>query len=346
MLEMNKVMLIGNLTRDPELSYIASGTALAKLGVAVNRTWKDRNSGERKEETAFVDIDAWGQTAEFCSKYLAKGRRVYVEGRLKFDRWETPDGQKRSKLGVTADRVQFADSKPSEGQQQGGYGGGAQQQAPAPPPPRCRRQPRRLRPRRRKSLFPPEKTLGSLRVCAGLVTLFPLRATAAEGEAALKVDRAASEIKIDGRLDEAAWADALKIPLLYEWSPGDNDERRGFQFRVNPLGVQADAIFSEVDGIEDFSFDMIWDSAGLIHDGGYNVEMAIPLNQIRFPRTSEAQVWGFDVGRSYPRSQRHRIAGHRRERDRQQPQEDADPGVGADRVTSAGPAWRSVQCAP
>ena len=112
MLEMNKVMLIGNLTRDPELSYLASGTALAKLGLAVNRRYKDKN-GQYQDETTFVDIDAWAQTAEFCSKYLSKGRRVYVEGRLKFSSWEAQDGSKRSKLSVTADRVQFADAKPA-----------------------------------------------------------------------------------------------------------------------------------------------------------------------------------------------------------------------------------------
>lgn len=93
-----------------------------------------------------------------------------------------------------------------------------------------------------------------------------------------------------------------------------NDERRGFQFRVNPLGVQADAVFSQNEGIEDWSFDMIWASAGRITEEGYIVEMAIPLNQIRFPRTAEAQTWGFDVGRSYPRSVRHRIAAARRDR--------------------------------
>ncbi len=92
-----------------------------------------------------------------------------------------------------------------------------------------------------------------------------------------------------------------------------NDERRGFQFRVNPLGVQAEAIFSE-GGIEDFSFDLIWDSAGKINDQGYVVEIAIPFDQLRFPRTTGAQTWGFDVGRSYPRSVRHRIASSPRDR--------------------------------
>ena len=113
MLEMNKVMLIGNLTRDPELSYLPSGMALAKMGLAVNRRFKDRN-GEQKEDTAFVDLEAWGKTAEFCSQYLKKGKRVYVEGRLKYDRWETSDGAKRSKLNVSVERIQFADTRPAE----------------------------------------------------------------------------------------------------------------------------------------------------------------------------------------------------------------------------------------
>jgi hypothetical protein len=93
-----------------------------------------------------------------------------------------------------------------------------------------------------------------------------------------------------------------------------NDSRRAFQFRVNPLGVQADALFSQNEGIEDFSFDMIWASAGRITADGYTIEMAIPLSQIRFPRSSGPQTWGFDVGRSYPRSVRHRISAARRER--------------------------------
>ena len=119
MLELNKVMLIGNLTRDPELSYLSSGTALAKLSLAVNRRYRDRN-GENKEDTAFVDIDTWSKTAEFCAKYLKKGRRIFVEGRLKQDRWEAPDGSKRNKLSVTAERVQFADSR--AGGDEGGGG--------------------------------------------------------------------------------------------------------------------------------------------------------------------------------------------------------------------------------
>jgi len=94
-----------------------------------------------------------------------------------------------------------------------------------------------------------------------------------------------------------------------------NDERRGFQFRANPLGVQADANFSESEGYEDFSWDAIWASAGKITDWGYAIEIAIPFNQLRFPKTQAAQTWGFSAERSYPRNVRHRITSHRRDRD-------------------------------
>jgi hypothetical protein len=87
-----------------------------------------------------------------------------------------------------------------------------------------------------------------------------------------------------------------------------NDERRAFQFRINPLGVQADAVFSQNEGVEDWSFDMIWSSAGRITNDGYVVEIAIPLHQIRFPATKGPQTWGFDVERSYPRNVRHRMS--------------------------------------
>ncbi|MFQ5630619.1 MAG: DUF5916 domain-containing protein, partial [bacterium] len=94
-----------------------------------------------------------------------------------------------------------------------------------------------------------------------------------------------------------------------------NDERRGFQFRVNPLGVQADANFSELEGYEDFSWDAIWDSRGRITDFGWVVEIAIPFNQLRFPQTESVQTWGISAERSYPRSVRHRMASHKRRRD-------------------------------
>ncbi len=94
-----------------------------------------------------------------------------------------------------------------------------------------------------------------------------------------------------------------------------NDERRAFQFRVNPLGVQADAIFSEMDGYEDFSWDAIWNSKGRIAEFGWVVEISIPFNQLRFPKTDDPQTWGVSAERSYPRNVRHRMASHKRSRD-------------------------------
>lgn len=105
----NSVFLIGNLTRDPELRYIPSGTAVASFGLAMSRAYTTQD-GDRKEEVCFVDIEAWGKTAENCANYLSKGRPVCVEGSLKFDSWETEDGQKRSKLRVRANRVTFLGS--------------------------------------------------------------------------------------------------------------------------------------------------------------------------------------------------------------------------------------------
>ena len=184
---------------------------------------------------------------------------------------------------------------------------------------------------------------------------------------------ATSEIKVDGILDEPAWADAASGDLPYEWLPADNipapvdseflitfsaqhlyiamrcydpepekirahlmdrdamekfiqddhvsilidsfnDERRGFQFRVNPLGVQADANFSELEGYEDFSWDAIWESAGSITEWGWAFEIAIPFNQLRFPSGDAVQTWGFSAERSYPRSVRHRMISHPRDR--------------------------------
>ena len=188
------------------------------------------------------------------------------------------------------------------------------------------------------------------------------------------VTPATSPIKVDGVLEEQAWADAVVIKLPYEWLPGDNipspvdtdclvtfdkkyfyvgfrchdpepkkirahlmdrdstdtfiqddhvvimldtfnDERRGFQFRVNPLGVQADANFSESEGYEDFSWDAIWKSKGRINNWGYAVEIAVPFSQLRFSKSSEVQIWGFGAERSYPRSVRHRMTSHMRRRD-------------------------------
>jgi len=193
--------------------------------------------------------------------------------------------------------------------------------------------------------------------------------------ATFALTRAASAIKVDGVLDEAAWATATVIPLSYEWAPGDgiappvkteclvtydrtnlyiafrafdpdprkirahlmdrddtdtlilddhvgvmldtfNDERRAFQFRVNPLGVQADAVFSEQDGVEDFSWDMMWASVATFTPDGYIIEIALPLKQLRFQPGTGAQTWGFEAFRSWPRNVRHRITSAYRDRNK------------------------------
>jgi single-strand DNA-binding protein len=103
----NKVLLMGNLTRDPEVRYTPKGTAIANIGLAVNRVYSTEG-GEQKEEVTFIDIEVWGRQAETVGQYLAKGRPVFVEGRLKLDSWEDKEsGQKRQKLKVVAERVQF-----------------------------------------------------------------------------------------------------------------------------------------------------------------------------------------------------------------------------------------------
>src|ERR1700684_4602969 len=117
----NKVILIGNLTRDPELRYTPKGSAVAKIGLAVNRTWKNE-AGESKEEVTFIDIEAWGRQAEVIAQYMRKGRPLLVEGRLKLDTWEDKNThQKQSKLKVILESFSFIDSNRSEG---GGAGGG------------------------------------------------------------------------------------------------------------------------------------------------------------------------------------------------------------------------------
>jgi single-strand DNA-binding protein len=109
---LNRVTLAGNLTRDPQVRFLANEQAVANFGLAINRRFKG-SDGQLKEEVTFVDVEAWGRTAELVGQYLTKGRAAYVEGRLKLDNWEDKDGQKRSKLKVVADSVQFLDSKPS-----------------------------------------------------------------------------------------------------------------------------------------------------------------------------------------------------------------------------------------
>lgn len=106
MASFNKVILIGNLTRDPETRVTATGLTICKLGLACSRAYATKD-GERKEETTFVDVDAFGKQAEVITKYMRKGRPIMVEGRLKFDQWESNDGQKRSKLSVVLETFQF-----------------------------------------------------------------------------------------------------------------------------------------------------------------------------------------------------------------------------------------------
>ena len=131
MANLNKVFLIGNLTRDPELRYTPSGTAVAQLGLATNRRWKDRQSGEMREETTFVDVELWSKQAELAGQYLAKGRPVFIEGRLRLDQWEDRNtGQKRSKLKVVGERFQFLGSRDEGGGRRAGPARGGGGKAP------------------------------------------------------------------------------------------------------------------------------------------------------------------------------------------------------------------------
>lgn len=126
MANVNKVILMGNLTRDPELRYTPKGTAVADVGLAINRVF-GTDGGERREETTFVDVTLWGRQAELAQQYLGKGRGVYIEGRLQMDTWEDKaSGQKRSKLKVVAENLQFLPGA-------GGGGQGGARPAPARP---------------------------------------------------------------------------------------------------------------------------------------------------------------------------------------------------------------------
>jgi len=114
---LNKVMLIGNLTRDPEIKYTPKGTAVAQIGLAVNRVWSN-DAGEKQEETTFVDVELWGRQAEIAGEYLRKGRPVFIEGRLKLDSWDDKQtGQKRNKMKVVGEQLQLLGSR------EGGSGG-------------------------------------------------------------------------------------------------------------------------------------------------------------------------------------------------------------------------------
>ena len=126
MASLNKVMLIGNLTRDPEIKYTPKGTAIADLGIAVNRSYTIEATGEKREEVTFIDVTFFGRQAELAKEYLSKGRSIYVEGRLQLDTWDDKQtGQKRSKLKVQGEMMQFLGGKGEGGGGGGGsYGGG------------------------------------------------------------------------------------------------------------------------------------------------------------------------------------------------------------------------------
>lgn len=107
MASLNKVFLIGNLTRDPELRYTAGGTPVGDLGIAVSQKFVSKATGEQRNDVVFANVTVWGKQAEACGEYLTKGSSLFVEGRLQFDSWEGKDGQKRNRLRVVAQRIQF-----------------------------------------------------------------------------------------------------------------------------------------------------------------------------------------------------------------------------------------------
>ena len=119
----NKVILMGNLTRDPEMRYLPSNTAVAQIGLAVNDRWKDKQSGEWKDKANFIDCEAFGNTAENINKFFSKGRPILIEGKLRLDQWEDQSGNKRSKLKVVIDRFEFV------GGREDGQGGGGSRES-------------------------------------------------------------------------------------------------------------------------------------------------------------------------------------------------------------------------
>jgi single-strand DNA-binding protein len=127
----NKVILVGNLGKDPEVRYTSGGQAVANLRIATSRSWTDKQSSQRKEETEWHDVEVWGKQAEQCGEFLAKGRQVYIEGRLKTDKWQDKQsGQERSKVKVVADTVRFLGGRGAGG---AGGGGGGRPMADEPP---------------------------------------------------------------------------------------------------------------------------------------------------------------------------------------------------------------------
>ena len=134
----NRVIMLGNLTRDPQLRYLPSNMAVCEFGLATNRRWRDKD-GNQKEEVCFVDVEAFGRPAETINQYMAKGRQILIEGHLKLDTWTGQDGQKRSKHRVVVDTFQFVGAR---GDAPGGApGGGAPAERSAAPPARAPSEP-------------------------------------------------------------------------------------------------------------------------------------------------------------------------------------------------------------
>jgi single-strand DNA-binding protein len=131
MASFNRVILLGNLTRDPQVRYTPGGTAVSEIGLAVNRTWFDQKTNSRREEVTFVDVTLWGRQAEVAGEYLSKGRQVLVEGRLQLDTWEDKEsGQKRSKLRVVCENMTMVGGRGEGARAEGGQGEGRQGEAP------------------------------------------------------------------------------------------------------------------------------------------------------------------------------------------------------------------------
>jgi len=128
----NRIIMIGNLTRDPEYKTLPSGQAVCRLTIASNRQFKNRQSGEMVQEVCYVDVDVWGAQAESCRQYLAKGRPVLVEGRLKLDNWQDQNGQNRSKHSIFADRVIFLGSNTQAEVGLGGQESSVIEESPVP----------------------------------------------------------------------------------------------------------------------------------------------------------------------------------------------------------------------
>lgn len=146
----NKVILLGNLTRDPELRVTTNGLSICKMSLATNRVYHSQD-GERREEVAFVDVDAFGRQAEIISKYMTKGRPILVEGRLKLDSWETQQGEKRSKLFVVLERFQFMGGR-EDSAESGGHGSHVERSSPPPRPSRAPASPASRPPQQRDEM--------------------------------------------------------------------------------------------------------------------------------------------------------------------------------------------------